>query len=622
MDARTMLRLLLDEAPASAFEDEVHRARAAGLEGDALEEVQEASNLALRLRLLLRERRRRETELAALYATAGDLTSIRAPQRVLQAIAGRARQLLDADTAYLTLIDDERGDTYMRVTDGMVTPEFGQLRLPLGVGLGGLVAQTATPYATSDYLADDRFRHAGTIDEAVHGEDLRAILGVPLKLGDRVIGVLFAANRHTRPFSPDEVNLLASLAAHAAIAIENARLFERAHRTLEELNATNALVRAHSEAVERAAAVHERLTNVVLQGGSLDDVAAAVAEVLGGQVVVVDPRDRRLAGALDDDADGERAAAVTAALAEGRTVRYGGGWATPVGAGADPLGVLVLAVRGELDDADLRTFERAAQVTALLLLNQRALAEAELRVRGELLDDLLVRADRDLEATARRTRVLGLDLDAPHRVLVASAAGVARRALLAAAGRSVEVRGGLTGERHGTVVVLVPATAEEPAELVRRDLAGPVGVAVTCGVGEASSLTELRDAYEEADRCHRALLALDRVGEVACAADLGVFALLFNRLGRADLDRFVATTIGPLVTHDAAKGTDLVGTLEAYFDAGGNVRRAAARLHVHVNTFYQRSERIAQLTSPSWQAPDEALRLQLALKIRRLRDAL
>ena len=60
----------------------------------------------------------------------------------------------------------------------------------------------------------------------------------------------------------------------------------------------------------------------------------------------------------------------------------------------------------------------------------------------------------------------------------------------------------------------------------------------------------------------------------------------------------------------------------AVVDAGGNLARAAEALHVHVNTLYQRGERIARLLSPRWREPDEALQLHLALQVRRLQAAL
>ncbi|MGH3442479.1 MAG: helix-turn-helix domain-containing protein, partial [Nitriliruptorales bacterium] len=417
MDETVFLSLLLAEAPAESFEEPVRRAREEGAPAEEIDRLRDAARQALQLRTVLTARRRRERELAALYETAGDLSSLRDVEQVLQAIVRRARQLLGTDTAYLTLIDEERGDTYMRVTEGVVDESFRNLRLPLGKGLGGLVAETARPYFTADYLEDPQFDHTDYIDAAVVAERITAIIGVPLMLGDKVIGVLFAANRSERPdFSPDEVNLLSSLAAHAAIAIENARLFQDTQAALAELNRSNEVVRAHSEAVERAAAAHERFTNLVLQGGDMGDVARAVAEVLGGDLWVVDPGGRVVAGSAElsfdlPDLGSERSRSRTTPLPSGS------GWMTPVFAGNELLGSLVLRSEADLDAADLRTLERAAQVTALLLLNQRSLAEAEHRMRGELVDDLLSHPDRDADELRRRARLVGVDLEAPHVVV-------------------------------------------------------------------------------------------------------------------------------------------------------------------------------------------------------------
>lgn len=624
------LQMLVDEADVDAFEQPVRAAQAAGASEDALDALRRRSLLALQVRSVLGERRRREIELAALYETVRDLISIRDVETVLQAIARRARQLLDADTAYLTLIDEERGDTYMRVTEGMVTEDFKRIRLPLGVGLGGLVAESNTPYFTSNYLEDPRFVHAHDIDGVVHGEELTAILGVPLTHGNDVIGVLFAANRQPRPFATHEVNLLASLAAHAAIALENARLFQESRDALVELNRAHELLRDRSSAVERAADVHARLTNVVLQGGSLDEVAAAVRDVMGGELVVVDAagsvlsvvgrEDVALGDAWPDPGlrDGVRRAADS-----GRSVRIPAGWVAPVMGGSELLGALLLTETTTFSDADVRTLERAGQVTALVMLQRRAVAEAEQRSRGEFLDDLLDRPHRDVGALRRRASMLGVDLEAPHVVCVAAtddARPPLRKSLERLAARRV---GSLTGLLHGAVVLVFGT--DDPmgtAAEVRERLAGD-GVVATVGIaGPARGPTGLVAAYTDADRCHRALLALGRPGQVACVEDLGIHAQLFHASGRDAIDRFVASTLGPVLAHDDDRGTDLLGTLEAYFAASGRVTRAAEALHVHANTVHQRIERLGALLGDDWRDPEPALRLHLAVQAHRLRAAL
>ena len=282
------LELLARGAATEAYDRPVLLARASGAGPEALAELEEAKQLALRVRAELEGRRRREAELSALFATAHDLAGLRDLDAVLRAIVQRARSLLGTECAYLSLNDPVAGDTYMRVTEGSVSARFQQVRLGMGEGLGGLVAQTARPYVTDDYFGDARFQHTRTIDTAVRDEGLVAILGVPLSLGSQVIGVLFAADRRARVFEREQVALLCSFAAHAAVAIDTANLLAETRSALAELERANDIIREHSGVIERASEVHDRLSELVLHGGGVHDVAHAVSEVLGGTVEFTD----------------------------------------------------------------------------------------------------------------------------------------------------------------------------------------------------------------------------------------------------------------------------------------------------------------------------------------------
>ncbi|WBB46527.1 helix-turn-helix domain-containing protein [Verrucosispora sp. WMMA2044] len=625
------LELLAREAAAVEFEGPLVAARSAGLPAERLAELEQAKTVALRVRALLERRRRRESELSGLYDTVSDLAGLRDLDEVLRAIVHRARHLLGADVAYMTLDDAERGDTYMRVTDGSVSARFQRLRLPMGAGLGGLVAQSGAPYVTANYPEDERFHHTREIDAGVGEEGLVAILGVPLRLGSTSIGVLYAANRSARPFAREEVALLLSLAAHAAVAIDTARLLAETRSALAELSSANTTIRAHSSSVERAAAAHDRMTALVLRGGGVEDLAAAVTDVLGGALLALDAEGRRLAqvGEIDEPDRAEIVAAVAASRTEGRSVRRGALWYAAVVAGAENLGVLVLRPDGEPADADQRILERAALVTALLLLFRRTVAEAEGRVRGELLDDLVARPLRDTDALRSRARRLGVDLDAPH-VLVAvgddaiAATGSARQRVLSWATTYASTRGGLAAARDGRVALMLPGQdAGGSARAVARDLSRITGRPVTAGAsGPSTGPASLAAAFREADRCLTALGALGRAGQGASSAELGFVGLLLGAVdddGDADVSRFLSTTIGPVLEYDARRGTALVRTLEAYFGVGGSLARAAEQLHVHVNTVTQRLERVGQLLGADWQRPDRALEVQLALRLHRLR---
>jgi GAF domain-containing protein len=605
--------------------------------------------VALEVRATLARSRRREAELVALFETAGDLAALRDLDAVLKAIVTRAHTLIGADVTYLTLDDPDRGDTYMRVTHGSVSARFQSLRLPMGAGLGGLVAQTAKPYATSDYPRDARFRHTNEIDEGVGEEGLTAILGVPLVLGSRVIGVLFAANRSARPFARHEITLLSSLAAHAAVAIDNARLLQATRDALSELRSANELVRAHSESVERAAAVHDTLADLVLRGGDVEGIAAAVAEAVGGGLVVVDAEGvvTAVAGGFDGAADEGRAGGgieavtggrvgvgvgvgvgtgpnaeaatdlISLSAATGHAVRSGDLVVAAVAAAAEPLGALILHAPASFSDVDQRILERAALVVALHLLMRRSEAEAAERLGGDLLDDLLAVPVRHTSTLAERARRVGVDLDRPHVIVAADAAPADRPRAHFAAGRLATSEGGLAGSHEGRIVLLLPGhDAAAAAQRVLSALRGGLAHPVTVGAGgPKSEVAAYADAHAEAVRCLGALHALGREGCAAAPSDLGFLALV---LGGGDPGDVVRKALGPLVDYDAKRGTDLLGTVEQYFACGRSLGRTGEALHIHVNTVTQRLDRTARLLGADWQEPGRSLEIQLALQIQRV----
>ncbi len=602
---RRLLDLLASGASTEQLAHVVVAARAEGALGPAdLAALASAGELALRIRETLAEHRRREAQLTALFETASELAALSDPDTVLRSIVRRARALLGVDVSYLSLNDEAEGKTYIRVSDGSVSAEFQQIVLGMGEGLGGLVAQTARPYATSDYFNDDRFKHTRHIDSGVEDEGLTAILGVPLAIGPKVLGVLFASDRAAREFSADEVALLSSLADHAAIALDSANLLDQTRRAVAELNEANATM-------ERAEDAHDRLTDLVLRGGDLPDVAAAVAAVLHGNLTVYDADGSLLASsavpvALDPHA-------LAAARSTGRAVSTKDSWVCAVQAGPELLGSLVLAGRAGLSDPDRRLFERAGVVTALLLMLRRSVVRAEDEVRGELLTDLLTAPGRNPRALLARGRRLGIDLSAPHAVLVAHADGGSRRRVASAAARHAT----LVGVHAEEVVLLATGDPDELARRVAADLGSATGRPVTVGAaGPASGPSAIAEAHAEAARCVRALLALGRTGEGAAMAGLGFLGQLLG--DRADLDVFVRRTLGPVLDYDERRGTELIATLRAYFANGAQLARTKDVLHVHVNTVVQRLERVASLLGEDWQAPDRALEIQLALRLHRL----
>ncbi|WP_245743830.1 helix-turn-helix domain-containing protein [Lentzea fradiae] len=549
---------------------------------------------------------RRQRELASLYATAKSLTALGSLDDVLQSIVRHAHDLMGTDFTYLSLVAD--GRLSAKAAEGTISAAFLSATIPANVGLGGKVIATRRPQWVRNYAASTLIAHDPNFDRLVGTEDLVALLGVPLVIRDEVVGALFAADRSERSFRPGEIALLSAFADHAAVALDNARLYEESRKALRELRVAYRKIEEHVAVVERAQAIHEALTGVVLRGGTPDDVAQLLADQLGGTVTVLDRADA--------------AGRVTTTVDDAGTARS----VAPIQAGDSHLGALAWSREAVGDNAvsdamDLRTLERATHILGLLILKERAVAEASERLSGELLTELMVGGPGISQAQRARTRARNIDADRLNLVIVADAPASSATDLVRHLHDVAKTCSGLAGEHLGRATMIVPSTDDEHTvadvhRRLRRALGGPV-----VAVGERAVGHDWARAFSLAWRCGAVVRALGHTDVGATTGRYALYALVFDADRAGDLDRFLTASVGPLVEYDRRRGTDLVGTLSAYYDHRANVAATARVLHVHVNTLLKRLDRVSEVLGVDWRAEND-LELQLGLQLHKLQAAI
>lgn len=618
--ARTILQLLAREAAADELSQLRESALAAAEEGDArlIDEMVAVSRPVLSA---LERRRRREQESLALLETAMDLASVRDLDELLHTIVSRAKSMLRVDVAYLDLIDENSDDTYYhRITIGSVSTTFQGTHMSVEDGLGGLVSQTGTPVSTSDYFAEQRFHHTPALDDAVRDEGIVSLLGVPLLIGGTVAGVLYVAERSTRVFTTGEVAFASSLGAHAAVAYENARLVDQMQSALAELNRANTIIYENSQSVAVAAETHVKLTNLILRGGDLSDLAATLSASLRDRpLLIVDGRGDLLASS-NTGRSGAVPDAVVGALEEqdgsGRAHRHQDLYVAMAPPASDRAGGIVLESAEELSATDTLILERGAMVLALLLMIRQVVAETENRIHRDLLDDLISSGGQDATALRERALVVGVDTDERHSVVVIDAD--TDRDISHEVARWAKARNGLVGKHGGRFVFLLPDP--DPGSAARATSAGvgsAIGRVVTAGgAGPAVGPVEIGTAYAQALRCLEVLGRLGVVGDGASVSDLGVAGLLMA--SDPDSQEFVSSVLGSLIDADERRGSGLLSTLDVYLESNRNLSRAARLSSLHVNTLRQRLDRITQLLGHGWQDRPRMLEIEVALQLRRL----
>lgn len=556
--------------------------------------------------------RQRSAELRAVMSSTRDLLSTTDAELLLQRIVDRAHELIELDIAYLSVYDASNEELYVRAATGTTSPRFLTMIVPAGIGLASLAVRTRHPQWVEDYDQLTTVPHDPVIDGIVQEEQLRSLVGVPLVVGDEVLGVLFGASRQPHNFRADEISLLATFAGHAALVLHTARLLQ------EATTATQEAARGQ-RAAEWAASLHGELTALVVHGHGTATVIATLSDALGRPVGLLDVEGKVVAGTMSETSPGRRMREVIErTVAGGTSLRLPQGpveLVAPVLAATGHLGAIVVE-RGAapLTSVEQRAVERSAVIAALVHMRHDALDQAEERVRGELAADLF---DPERRASGiDRAEARGYPVDEPWALCVVLLPREhCAQALAAVRGRPDF----LAAHTPVGVAVLAPLehsgdTCEHIVGVMNRPEAGAAYVM-------AANLQEAAAGFEDAIQTAKLAQGLAIGSRRFPVATFAPYALLFGGEG-GKLRDFVTETLHPVSQWDHAHGTQLVETLAALFDERWSLTAASRRLHIHLNTLKQRVQRLRALLGEAADSPEARFRLELAVRVEVARRAL
>jgi len=196
---------------------------------------------------------------------------------LLTTVMGLSAKVVHAETASLLLVDPVSDELYFHVALGLPA-ELSDLRLKMGEGICGVVAETARPLIINDVRNDPRW--SSKVDDS-SGFITRSILAVPILVKERCIGVVEAINHIDGDFTEDDHRTLESFASQAGVAIENARLFASLQQERAKLSTV-------FNEMSDAALLSDRTGEVLMANNAArrfigqDSLGARVEDFLGG----------------------------------------------------------------------------------------------------------------------------------------------------------------------------------------------------------------------------------------------------------------------------------------------------------------------------------------------------
>jgi GAF domain-containing protein len=573
---------------------------------------------------------------------------------LLHLIGERITELAGVDRCSVYLKDE--ATDYFRGQVGVATRDIdaGVKRLVAGGTADAFtreIVDTKAPVVIGDAQRDPR-----PVRAAMRAWNVRSMMGVPMVLSGDVIGIIFVDSEHgPHRFDKTEREIASAFAELAAVAIRQAQMTARLRKSVETVVRQNDLLR-------RAAAMEDRLSKLVLEGGDLGEIAGAVAQLTSKPCAIYDARFERLALArapgMDEAivpqllepevrAHAEVAEALAGAGPSGAVIgplpnaglrhRY---MTVPVSVRDDVWGHLVVMEHqtrfGALDSHVVR---RAAANIALEMSAERRATNVEFNARTALAGELL-RGAGETAWLQRRADYLGVRLSVP-RVLAlvtvpdgddgtvpdprAVADSLAHHCgdpqpLATSVAEGVAVMFELPGDLPSAAAV---AAARDAVVALLKDL-GPDGRLLAGLSSICRTPGDYAAAYKQASQVAKSMSAFRRPGSdsVLSAHDLGAGRLLLSSADPAEAERFAEETLGALLSGADGMG-DLVETLRVFFDTGRSVRRSAVELAVHENTVRYRLVRIEEITGlPIATDSDAQLSAQLALLVLRLQRRL
>lgn len=422
------------------------------------------------------------------------------------------------------------------------------------------------------------------------------------------------------------------------------------------------IINSQMEMLEYAQLIHDRLTLVILQNKGLPQVADTLAELINAPVRILDTYFNLLTySGLDKNScyiDSENIQIEYQSLKKRNlltnTIKsilsltntlpdlpYQ--FLQPLMVGNDIYGYIsVLASKNVLEDMERIAISSAATISTLEILKEKAIWEAEERIKGDFIDDLLENNIKTEKILHRRANYLGFDLAKSFTILTLCIDDLNAIILNHSEERLQEIKQrlfslvrfylqsyqkqALLKFKSNKLIILLQVNTIvgkgdilKTAESLRTIIKGEMQITASIGIGQIyNKLSDITNSFQEAEH---ALSIGYRLRKKDCALfyeDLGPYNLFASMVNERELYNYYLQTVSTLIDYDTNHKSELVTTFEAFLECNSGIKETAQKLYVHRHTLKYRLHRIHEIAGFDPENSQDQFQLQLGLIAARL----
>ncbi|WNC17547.1 helix-turn-helix domain-containing protein [Brevibacillus brevis] len=569
------------------------------------------------------------------------LTSTLDLSDLLQKILQLALNVIPAGDAGVFRLYDSNSDLLTPLAIVGLPDAYLHYKTKPGENVSGKVYVDGTPriYNTTEEMRSDHTHLSLENEEFVRNSRFaKAMIVVPVLLGESCIGTLavlqFAKSKN---FTERDLKLLQGFSSQVAIAYHNATLYKEARTHLDEATQLSSALHEKNQLLAKRISVHETLTQLSLKNKGINQLIAAINRMLDRPVAYVDFLDTGIYPGKSDPwpiqfdwvsayFDHQRIEAGTASFSQQDYFLY------PIVIGSVLLGCMIVRLSSPLTQMEMVTIEQSGSVLALEVVKNISMTELTYKKAHNFFTQLLEKQDPD--------KLLSQGLSLNFKIASCSFVAFCEipgsfepyeveariQRFLSIVNQRLSVVNKLIYGFHNKVTLLFSVQNEWEIKMVISQLMAIVNEWNQTashffygGIGTAyKNMEDIAKSYEEAQKTVSFLLGRNQSGLMRYE-EIGVNRFFLNQ-SEQEIEKFTEEIFLPLRS-DQQTSNELEKTLLVYISSNRSAAATAKKLHIHINTLYQRLKRIEERLALSFDSHEDMLKIQLACHLRSSRFA-